>query len=445
MNNTSSRGEQILAAVSDSLTGLLGESYAGREAVDTDGILRLVVNAIAERLPVSCVAVLMKSDLETLRVVHADVTNPGMNEFLDRYIARMLRPDEVPTHGISQKVIETGGPVLIPRISVDQLQAMASDVGRQYAAEAGRPIHVDYVGMLMVPMRVGPGIIGTLSLYDWGAHGTLTQADMDWMQRTADRVGIAIDSALTRNVATLRRDRIAALTDIALAITSGQELRVTFTLILDRVLSNLHVDAADILLVDEGEGGMSIAASTGFRSRSNAEFRGQVPSDAGKQWVIEHNIASPSDVGWIVQSRRGMLARDGLHSYTAAPLMLRYRFAGALEVFSRAQIEPDQEWLGFLDAMATQAAIALDNIAGQESRRAPSGRKPGRRSPAPELSERELEILRMVVDGASNRDVAEKLHLSENTIKFHVRQLLEKSEAMNRTELATKAVQQGWV
>jgi DNA-binding CsgD family transcriptional regulator/GAF domain-containing protein len=445
VNDTSSRGEQILAALADSLTRLLAESYAGRETVATDDILRLVVDAIAQRLPVTCVAVLMKSDLETLRVVHADVTNPGMNDFLDRYIARMLRPAEVPTHGLSQKVIETGGPVLIPRIKVDQLQAMASDVGRQYAAEAGRPINVDYVGMLMVPMRVGPGIIGTLSLYDWGAHDTLTQADLDWVQRAADRVGIAIDSAVMRNVAMLRRERIAALTDVALAITSGQELRVTFMLILDRALSNLHVDAADILLVDEDEGGMTVAAGTGFRSGFNAEIRGHMPSEAGKRWVIEHNIGSPSTMDWIGQSRRWMLAREGLRSYTAAPLMAGQRFAGALEIFSRNELEPEEEWLSFLDAMAALAAIALKSWTADESRGRVPDSKAAARIAAPDLSEREMEILRMVVDGASNRDVAEKLHLSENTIKFHIRQLLEKSGAANRTELATKAVQQGWV
>jgi DNA-binding NarL/FixJ family response regulator len=41
--------------------------------------------------------------------------------------------------------------------------------------------------------------------------------------------------------------------------------------------------------------------------------------------------------------------------------------------------------------------------------------------------------------------VAEKLHLSENTIKFHIRQLLEKADVANRTELATRAMHDGWL
>jgi DNA-binding CsgD family transcriptional regulator/GAF domain-containing protein len=445
VNSTSNRGEQILAALADSLTVALAEGYAGRETVDTDHILRVVANAIAERLPVTCIAVLMKSDLETLRVVHADVTNPGMDEFLDRYNARMLRRDEVPTHGISRKVIETGGPVLIPRISVDQLQAMASDVGRQYAAEAGLPVDVDYVGMLMVPMRVGPGIIGTLSLYDWGAHGTLTQADLEWMQRAADRVGITVANAQLRNKAMDRAERVAAMSDVALAISSGQDPRATLKLIVERVVATLRVDAADVVLVDADEGGMTVAASTGFRSGFNAEIRGHMPSEAGKRWVMEHNIGSPATTDWIGQSRRWMLAREGLRSYTAAPLMAGQRFIGALEIFSRRDLEPDDEWLGFLDAMAALAAIALNSSISNDARGRVPDPKAAVRIASPDLSEREMEILRMVVDGASNRDVAEKLHLSENTIKFHIRQLLEKSGAANRTELATRAVQQRWV
>ena len=140
-----------------------------------------------------------------------------------------------------------------------------------------------------------------------------------------------------------------------------------------------------------------------------------------------------------------MLAREGFKSYTAAPVMIREAFVGALEVFNRAELDPDEEWLAFLDAMATQAAIAMDNVNLLGAQRKGGHRSQSRRAPAPPLSEREMQILRMIADGASNRDVAERLHLSQNTIKFHVRQLLEKVEVANRTELATKAVHEGWV
>lgn len=438
-------GEQILSHLADALTRMLGETYAARETIDTGDILRLVATAIADRLPVTCVAVLMKSDPEKVWVVHVDNTNPGLAEWMDRYDAAIHKHAEVPTHGISRKVIETGGPVLIPRISIGQLQDMASDLARDYAAEVPLPIHVDFVSMLMVPMRVGPAVIGTLSLYDWRASGLLTDADLGWMQRAADRVGIAIETARMHNRAVVRSDRISAISDVGLAISSGQDLRVTFKLILERTVSTLGVDAADILLVDEAEGRLTVMASTGMRSGLGAEMRAHLPSDAGKQWVIEHNVAAPSTFDWIGQTRRWVLAREGLKSYTAAPLMMRARFAGALEVFSREILQPDEEWFGFLDAMATQAAIALDSATLSDTRRKATVVKHAARGPVPELSDRELQILGLVVEGASNREVAERLHLSQNTIKFHIRQLLEKTDVANRTELATKAVHQGWI
>ena len=64
---------------------------------------------------------------------------------------------------------------------------------------------------------------------------------------------------------------------------------------------------------------------------------------------------------------------------------------------------------------------------------------------APCLSPRERQILDLVVDGTTNREIANELHLSQNTVEFHVRQLLDKVGDSNRAELATTAPKQGWL
>ena len=434
------RGEQILALVADALTQTLGDAFSAGSTIDTDSILTTVTRAIAGRMPVTCMAILLQSDPDKSRVHLADGRNPAFVRWVEDYVASLLRPHEAPTTGLARKAIETG-PIFFPRMTLAALASAGSEEGRQYAAAHPMPAPAEELGLLMVPMRSGPAVVGTLAIFDWGCTQVLGDADLDWMQRAADRVAIAVENAVMRNNAVQRLDRITALSDVALAITSSQDLRATFGVILERVVTTLHVDAADILLVDEDK--VSVAAGTGFRSGFNAETRG-APSEANKQWVIEHNIGSPAAIEWIGQARRWMLAREGLKSYTAAPLMVRERFVGALEVFSRAALEPDREWLDFLDAMASQAAIAVDNATMSDALRK-GGHTPPHRAPAPALSEREMQILRLVVEGASNREVAEKLHLSQNTIKFHVRQLLEKANVANRTELATKAVHQGWV
>jgi two-component system NarL family response regulator len=65
------------------------------------------------------------------------------------------------------------------------------------------------------------------------------------------------------------------------------------------------------------------------------------------------------------------------------------------------------------------------------------------RSPAPataQLTARELQVLRLVAKGLSNREIAEELFISENTVKNHIRNMLEKLQMKSRMEAAMYAV-----
>ncbi len=62
-----------------------------------------------------------------------------------------------------------------------------------------------------------------------------------------------------------------------------------------------------------------------------------------------------------------------------------------------------------------------------------------------ELSERELEILKLVATGASNKEIAQQLYISANTVKVHLRNIFAKIGAATRTEAAMYAVQIGLV
>jgi DNA-binding NarL/FixJ family response regulator len=62
--------------------------------------------------------------------------------------------------------------------------------------------------------------------------------------------------------------------------------------------------------------------------------------------------------------------------------------------------------------------------------------------PAPALTAREVEVLRLVAKGMSNREIAEELYISENTVKNHVRNILEKLHLHNRMEAVIYAVRE---
>jgi DNA-binding NarL/FixJ family response regulator len=65
--------------------------------------------------------------------------------------------------------------------------------------------------------------------------------------------------------------------------------------------------------------------------------------------------------------------------------------------------------------------------------------------PAALLSERELEVLGCLSEGLTTLQIAARLYISENTVKTHIRHILDKLEASNRTEAVGKASQLGLI
>ena len=96
-----------------------------------------------------------------------------------------------------------------------------------------------------------------------------------------------------------------------------------------------------------------------------------------------------------------------------------------------------------LRAMGMQPALerALGLQGGQQRAAAP----PPKPSYPGGLSEREVEVLRLVAAGKSNRDIADALVISPNTAAHHVRNIFGKIGAANRVEAASYATRHGLV
>jgi len=67
------------------------------------------------------------------------------------------------------------------------------------------------------------------------------------------------------------------------------------------------------------------------------------------------------------------------------------------------------------------------------------------RPPGPDLSSREMGILRLIVKGLSNKEIAEKLSITEGTVKWHVNIILGRLNVSDRTQAAVAALQRGIV
>lgn len=73
------------------------------------------------------------------------------------------------------------------------------------------------------------------------------------------------------------------------------------------------------------------------------------------------------------------------------------------------------------------------------------GLRPDQINPFTELSDREMEVLRLIADGLANKEIADQLYLSEKTIKGHVSNILSKLHLQDRTQAAIFAWREGIV
>ncbi len=157
-------------------------------------------------------------------------------------------------------------------------------------------------------------------------------------------------------------DRLGALRNIDISITSSLDLQLTLKVILEHVCDQLRVDAADVLLLNKHTSMLEYAQGRGFHSTAISKSRVKLGEGYAGRAALERrtlNITNITSTGNLTRAR--LLEGENFVSYYAVPLIAKGQVEGVLEIFHRSPMEPDQEWLGFLEALAGQAAIAVDN------------------------------------------------------------------------------------
>ncbi|MDP8956725.1 MAG: response regulator transcription factor [Actinomycetota bacterium] len=94
-------------------------------------------------------------------------------------------------------------------------------------------------------------------------------------------------------------------------------------------------------------------------------------------------------------------------------------------------------WAGQSRISPSMAAKLLTEFAAMSKRA-----EERQQLPAPRLTDREMEVLKLVAQGLNNRDIAKELFISENTVKNHIRNILEKLHLHSRMEAVVYAVRE---
>lgn len=157
--------------------------------------------------------------------------------------------------------------------------------------------------------------------------------------------------------------RLTTLREVDMAILSSLDLKVMLNVLLNHLMEHLNIDAAAIMLLNPHTLNLEYAEGRGFHSRAvrGANVRigeglaGRVALE--RQAVCIHNLHEKEEIC----ARNPFIKDENLVFYYGIPLIAKGNVKGTLEVFNRRPMEPDTEWLDFTEALAGQAAIAIDN------------------------------------------------------------------------------------
>ncbi len=264
---------------------------------------------------------------------------------------RVRWDDPAADDGPTGRAIRTGTPAVLADIPGDT----SHGTWRTWALSEG------FHSAASFPLISRGTPFGSLTVYSREA-GYATPERIEVFQTFAHEVAAAMANARLYEETTRRLRHVEALRTIDRAITASLDLGVTLEILLAEVIEELAVDAADILLLHRQTLTLTTAAAIGFRSPEIQGTTLRLGEDDAGSAALEHRSLigrAPADD---VHRRWASLAEaEGFTWRAVAPLVTKGEAKGVLEVYRTTPLDPDEDWLSFLDTLASQAALAVDS------------------------------------------------------------------------------------
>ena len=296
---------------------------------------------------------------ETLAGLNAEAGScwlyDAANDELVRAVARGAHgqlPSRIkPYSGVAGRVFKTGQPYAAREFRSDP-----------YAHESVRAQTAEGWGGAAVPRRVSHDVIGVLFI-GVSLPRELTLNEVNLLVTIADLAGSALQRTRESEQPQQQRQRLTAQRTIDNAIATSLDLNITLSIILDQVTTRLNVNAACVMLLNQNAQQLEYAAGRGFYTDTVGQLRLRLNDDYMQRAALGRRSFGRADLPPAADPfvRSNLLAAEGFVMHYGAPLIAKGRLRGLLEVFHRSPAEPDGEWFEFLDGLAAQAAIAIEN------------------------------------------------------------------------------------
>lgn len=216
---------------------------------------------------------------------------------------------------------------------------------------------------LGVPL-ISKGRVKGMIAVDRSEIAPFSEIEIKTAEAIASQAALAIDNASLFREAQRRLNRLSSLRRIDDVISSNLDLRVTLNIILGQILQQLEVDAASVLLYRPGLQRLEFVAGQGFHTQALQFTNLRLGEGFAGQAALERRILQLSNLSQIHTGflRSPEFRNEGFVAYIGTPLITKGIVTGVLEIYHRHALDPDREWISFLETLAGQTAIAIDNI-----------------------------------------------------------------------------------
>jgi HD-GYP domain-containing protein (c-di-GMP phosphodiesterase class II) len=222
----------------------------------------------------------------------------------------------------------------------------------------------DIKSMMGIPLIKGARVLGALMIMDSENPQRFDAEDLEMASVFGVHAALAIDNAQLYEKAQLHLKHEKALREIDLAITSNLELSDTLKVVLRQARARLHVDACAILLLNANTQTLQYNSGQGFQTEIIKKTTIRLGGGRAGKAMLERRILGRAELTSPDQipDRTELIGAENFAAYFIAPLIIKDKLLGALEIYHRAPLTMKTEWLKFLETLAGQAAIAIDNV-----------------------------------------------------------------------------------
>ena len=326
------------------ITALYETAIAISGVLDVGKLIQRIYLQISDLFPLDgFMLVLNEADTEEIHIAAAMQENRVLPELIDQ---RLPLSDS----GLIGWVVQNQKTFQLNDLKTDHLPVKP--------LHTGKPAH-SWIG---VPLISRGQILGAMAIYSYEPN-VYQENHARLLESMGTQMATSLENALLVEQTQNHLQRLSALHDIDLVINSSLDLRVTMNILLDQVIEKLRVDAASVMLLNPKSHLLEFAAGRGFHTRKIEDYRLRLGEGISGQAAMERHLMQSLNLSELDENSAypTLLSEEGFLSYYSVPLIAKGQVKGVLDIFNRSPLVPDQEWINFLETLAGQAAIAIDN------------------------------------------------------------------------------------